>query len=223
MNNKFKELDDFYDEKMDRSPSRYKLLEIIRDYFKGRTSLVGAEIGVFKGAFSKKINEYISFDMFHLIDIWDINFPYDGGETPRKLKTDGYMTHIYEEVVKEFGGKEKYNIVKQPSNVAVNNFADKYLDFIYIDGNHQTCDEDLRLWYPKLKPGGIIAGHDYYGKVKTDVDEFFSKKVYVVKSNIPQWIYCSSLDFGRIFKPNTNTMYKFSQGNIGRLKQINRV
>jgi predicted O-methyltransferase YrrM len=40
---------------------------------------------------------------------------------------------------------------------------DGSLDFVYIDGNHErpAIDEDLAHWWPKLKPGGIFAGHDY--------------------------------------------------------------
>ena len=40
---------------------------------------------------------------------------------------------------------------------------DGSLDFVYIDGDHQyeSCKKDLQLWIPKIKKGGIIAGHDY--------------------------------------------------------------
>lgn len=42
----------------------------------------------------------------------------------------------------------------------------EYADMIYIDGYAHTGQEGgqtLRDWYPKLKPGGIFAGHDYSG------------------------------------------------------------
>jgi hypothetical protein len=40
---------------------------------------------------------------------------------------------------------------------------DDSLDFIYIDARHDYCGvrEDLREWWPKLRMGGILAGHDY--------------------------------------------------------------
>jgi hypothetical protein len=42
-------------------------------------------------------------------------------------------------------------------------FHDSSLDFIYIDANHSYdfVKEDLELWYPKVKPGGWVMGHDY--------------------------------------------------------------
>ena len=60
------------------------------------------------------------------------------------------------------------------------------MDFVYIDARHdyESVLEDLDAWCPKMKPGGIIAGHDYvdgmfaqgdFG-VKSAVDEFFGER-----------------------------------------------
>lgn len=37
------------------------------------------------------------------------------------------------------------------------------LDFVYVDARHDYCgvNEDIQAYWPKLKPGGIMAGHDY--------------------------------------------------------------
>lgn len=37
------------------------------------------------------------------------------------------------------------------------------LDFAFIDADHsyEACKEDLELWAPKVRAGGIVAGHDY--------------------------------------------------------------
>lgn len=47
---------------------------------------------------------------------------------------------------------------------AVGDFKDESLDFVYIDGFHEfdAVMSDLIFWVPKVRPGGIIAGHDYY-------------------------------------------------------------
>ena len=41
---------------------------------------------------------------------------------------------------------------------------DVSLDFVYIDGDHSFDHAmlDLILWSRKVRPGGIVAGHDYY-------------------------------------------------------------
>jgi Methyltransferase domain len=45
---------------------------------------------------------------------------------------------------------------------AAESFSDGSLDFVYIDANHtfQHVNQDLRAWYPKLRVGGLICGHD---------------------------------------------------------------
>lgn len=57
-------------------------------------------------------------------------------------------------------------------------FADNDFDFIYIDGDHtyEGVSRDLDLFLPKIKKGGIVAGHDYTNNwegVRRAVDEAF--------------------------------------------------
>jgi len=42
-------------------------------------------------------------------------------------------------------------------------FQDNSLDFVYIDANHayDYVVEDMEKWYPKVKNGGYLIGHDY--------------------------------------------------------------
>ena len=65
--------------------------------------------------------------------------------------------------------------------------GDGTLDFVYLDAGHDYASvlEDLQAWAPKVRPGGMLAGHDYwngsseavpiYG-VKKAVDEFARKR-----------------------------------------------
>jgi len=41
-------------------------------------------------------------------------------------------------------------------------FDDGYFDLIFIDADHRYAGvkDDILLWMPKVKPGGILAGHD---------------------------------------------------------------
>jgi hypothetical protein len=70
----------------------------------------------------------------------------------------------YEETVKrlsKFGGKAE--VMRMFSSKAADIIPDDSLDFIYIDARHdyKAVFEDLTLWYPKVRVGGIIAGHDF--------------------------------------------------------------
>ena len=46
---------------------------------------------------------------------------------------------------------------------AVTEISDGELDFIYIDGSHRRREimEDIRMYWNKVKVGGLVAGHDY--------------------------------------------------------------
>ena len=54
---------------------------------------------------------------------------------------------------------------------------------VYIDATHtfEAVTNDLDVWYPKLKEGGFLCGHDYAikrweGVVKA-VDNFVDQKI----------------------------------------------
>ena len=55
------------------------------------------------------------------------------------------------------------NLIKSYSLDAVSNYEDNSLSFVFIDGSHQYSDvlADLLAWLPKVKSGGVLAGHDY--------------------------------------------------------------
>jgi len=77
------------------------------------------------------------------------------------------------------------------SGEASKKFKKASLDFVYIDGSHDfdsVCN-DIEIWLPKLKPGGMIAGHDYtsHETVKNAVDTYFTDLQIIGKS----WIYIS--------------------------------
>lgn len=42
-------------------------------------------------------------------------------------------------------------------------FVRNNLAAVFIDGDHsyESCKEDILAWHPKVKRGGILAGHDY--------------------------------------------------------------
>ena len=64
-------------------------------------------------------------------------------------------------------------ILRLLSAEAAQLFPKGYFDFVYIDADHSLAREDILLWYPLVKKGGILAGHDYgsrrHTKVKLDV------------------------------------------------------
>ncbi len=73
----------------------------------------------------------------------------------------------------------KFEIIKDTSHNAANQFSNSSIDYIMLDAGHSYEDvsNDIRLWYNKIKPGGTISGDDYGGSffpgVTRAVNEFF--------------------------------------------------
>jgi hypothetical protein len=75
--------------------------------------------------------------------------------------------------------------LRMTSQRATRLFQDEGVDFCFIDAEHtyEAVRDDLAYWFPKVRPGGLFAGHDYHDEfpgVKKAVDEFFPKPVTVI-------------------------------------------
>jgi hypothetical protein len=135
--------------------TREKLLELLPK------NSIGAEIGVFKGDFSKIILEIVTPQLFYLIDPWEgiIESGDKNGNNIEYIQGHSYYSN---NIIKDFLFLPQVKILKHYSDV-INIFPDEYLDWIYIDGAHDytTVKSDLISSYPKIKNGGHIIGHDY--------------------------------------------------------------
>ena len=83
------------------------------------------------------------------------------------------------------------NPIKTTSVEASKLYDDNSLDFVFIDASHEYQDvlDDIMVWLPKIKVGGIIAGHDYeYYQVNNAVHEFFKNEEFVTMNN-NCWLY----------------------------------
>jgi hypothetical protein len=113
---------------------------------------IGAEIGIYKGGFTKMFCE-AGLKMY-AIDPWA---PYYGD------KNQGRLNLIYEEACNTLAPYDCV-IVKKSSMEAQRDFRRGSLDFVYIDSDHRFKEtaEDLVEWEKKVRPGGVVAGHDYF-------------------------------------------------------------
>lgn len=154
-------------------------LELIKEY-KG----TGVEIGVAEGYYSSKIMELGQVDKMYGVD------PY----TPHQ----GYRDYTHERTFNRLSVKAherldrypNYEFIEDYSAEAARKFDDNSLDFVYIDGDHSYVGVtvDLHEWYPKVKPGGILAGDDY---IRSDRDKRYYDVIHAVNDyveayNIPR-------------------------------------
>lgn len=122
---------------------------------------VGAEVGVQTGQYSARVLEtWPGAAKYYLVDLWAHQEAYNDGANYDNA------THevIYDEArtnLKQWDAITTY--LRKLSVVAADDIPDESLDFVYIDARHDYCGaaQDLKAYYRKVKPGGIIAGHDY--------------------------------------------------------------
>lgn len=164
---------------------------------------VCAEIGVFSGDFSKVIYETVKPSKFYLVDLFTghASSGDKNGENNRKISLDA----SFKELSNYFNKKDSVELYKGKSTNFLNSLPDYHLDFIYIDGDHsyQGVSEDLMLSKIKVKPGGIISGHDYcprFPGVMKALDDFVNKfnlsTKFTVKDKIPSFFLINCCNVG---------------------------
>jgi hypothetical protein len=128
---------------------------------------VGAEVGVRVGAFSAHLLANSKLDLLHSIDPWTDDDTMTMAYTARMFKKNGRMQAFYEEAMDrlaKFGDRSR--VVRKTSLEAVEGFKDGELDFLYLDASHLFTGfaMDMIRWWPKVRDGGVMAGHDYIRK-----------------------------------------------------------
>lgn len=98
-----------------------------------------------------------------------------GGQTYSSWNMTGLEIHV-RKVIAPYA--DRCAILKMTTTEAANLVANKSVDLIFIDADHseQGVREDIENWRPKLRDGGILAGHDYdWPTVRKVVDEKFKR------------------------------------------------
>lgn len=128
---------------------------------------VGAELGVFKGEFSRHILTVVRPRELHLIDLWWVGF---GEFYPDWGDYTGHGTlrtrAAYEQArrtVARFARDGEVHFHVEDGVRCLGRFPDGHFDWIYIDSSHSYdgTAAELEVARLKVKPDGLIAGHDW--------------------------------------------------------------
>jgi predicted O-methyltransferase YrrM len=130
----------------------------------------GVEIGTLRG--DSAVMWLRDNSRLHLtcIDPYD---EYNSRRSQRNLDSN-YETAV--ETLKPYNA----TIIRKTSLDVVDDFENRSIDFLYIDGNHEFDHvmQDMICWIPKVKESGIVAIHDYcvfwWSGVMTAVNAFVS-------------------------------------------------
>jgi len=142
---------------------------------------IGAEIGVDWGDYSRRIMELAQPRLMFLIDVWcDQPAEIIGHDPANSLQDVKYW-----QCLQRYTTDERYRMVKFKSPEIASVFPDGYFDWAYIDANHLLAYEDATAWWKKIRPGGILMGHDYCtpGTTNGCVGDYIT-----VKPDIDRWV-----------------------------------
>lgn len=120
----------------------------------------GVEVGVGKGEHAKTIlSKYLGH--LYLVDPWEMQDPQEYEDI---TNSEDHISNLCDCVTNLSEYQARYTIVKKKSSLAANDFENESLDFVYIDANHKYSfiKADIEYWFPKVRAGGIISGHDYF-------------------------------------------------------------
>lgn len=144
-----------------------------------RGAKYGVEVGTDHGKYAQQILSGIPNLRLSCIDPW---IAYTEGDN---VHTQEEMNQIYNEALER---TKNFNCVllRETSMEAVSRFGDNSLDFVFIDGNHsyEFVKEDIREWTKKVKPGGVVAGHDYKIDPVNEYGVIEAVNEYVDENNI---------------------------------------
>jgi hypothetical protein len=145
---------------------------------------IGVEIGVDKGDFSKNVMDRSDMRKYYCIDTWQDDFGSD--HKPDYFDKDGGVRfNQAKDTLSKYIRDQKLMMIRKNSLNASKYFGPESIDFCYIDGDHSLGGiyTDLMAWTPKVKVGGIIAGHDYKDGPKSGIADFSGKQLpYRIKS-----------------------------------------
>lgn len=143
----------------------------LAEYFAELSFTKGAEIGVYDGRYSEILCQTIPNLELLAVD------SYSGRH---KITIDTARARL-----EPF----KATLVTKSSMEVVKDIPDESLDFVFIDADHtyEYVRDDIREWSNKVRPGGIVSGHDYYVTrlgnrgVVDAVDEYVKERGYELK------------------------------------------
>lgn len=171
--------DDIFGENWFSYPNLYKnIVKLAKD------GDIFVEVGAWKGRSSSCLAVEIANSKkditLYVVDTWEGSEEHNIGSEKESLPT------LYETFINNMKPVEKYYFpLKITSEEASKKFRDKSIKFVFLDASHEYEDvkRDIQNWMPKVKNGGILAGHDYY----VDRYDFFPGVKKAVNEMIPEF------------------------------------
>ena len=143
------------------------LIRMIRSLCGNRRKLYIAEIGVWNGETSEVL--LARFPKIHLtmVDSWKA-IPHSASWKERWDRLTKKSQKVFENAFittldRTRFANGRFKIVRDFSVAAAKKLRRSHFDLVFIDAGHDyfSVKSDITAWYPLVKIGGILCGHDY--------------------------------------------------------------
>jgi hypothetical protein len=161
-------------------PADHKALELIG------TGKKICEVGVEAGTHALDMYRLLQPTMMYMVDFYQ-KYEVLNGPRYKAVNTSNKKW----EVESRFKGIGNAKLIINESTKTAKEFKNK-LDYVYIDASHNYEDvlKDLDAWYPTVKKGGLLAGHDWDAEifgVRRAVEEWAKKNDMKLENGGCDW------------------------------------
>lgn len=136
------------------------------------------ELGSYQGRSTVYMAEYLQIEKkndieFYAVDLWPTrglvsaaeNYSTDMFHEEELRISDNLSESLYHTFIHNLMRTNTINrvrMIRETSWLAADIFKDNSIYFLFIDAGHEyhQIKRDIIAWYPKIKIGGVIAGHD---------------------------------------------------------------
>lgn len=136
------------------SGHRCFVYDLVRAFEPNTVVELGSHYGCSAFTFAQAVKDFALDTKMYFVDTWQ------GDDFTKKYDNDVYT--IFCKTVNKFYSNQNINMLRMTFNEAVEQFEDKSIDVLHIDGSHHYNDVklDFETWFSKVKDDGIIMLHD---------------------------------------------------------------
>lgn len=120
------------------------------------------ELGSHSGEYALAFRSEWKGQLFYAVDPWE-HQPGDQYVDIANVDQDAQNERLLMTARRLAPYADSAVLLREYSTDAVKRFDNNSVSFVYIDANHayEAVARDIADWWPKVEPGGILAGHDY--------------------------------------------------------------
>lgn len=163
---------------------------------------VGIEVGVYDGRLSAYLLREAPYLTLIMLDRWaivpdDHSYYSSGAEMAKR-----HSAQEWKEIAGEAYRKTKFGLgrglmLRAETPSAAGMFPDQSFEFAFIDADHseEATFQDIKAWWPKIRAGGFIGGHDW-DHPETHVEHPDGKMKWGVRQAVERFFGPGRADMG---------------------------